>query len=182
MKFGVYSNAKSQPGALRAVHGTKSRIQISTAITVKVLLTLKLPGYFDSCHSRGGGPLWPPLKISAADRAITTKICMMVENDVIYAIALVNITKFIYFILYELIMLIYSWNHTFCSDSLNKAPRMLFFGENILYSIPNNCEWKKFWYQDRFLMYFIVFLISYVFLCFFTFCFLLFFRWKLFQT
>ena len=35
-------------------------------------------------------------------------------------------------------MPIYAKNHTFCSkSSLNKAPRMLIFGVNILYSIPN---------------------------------------------
>ena len=34
-------------------------------------------------------------------------------------------------------MLIYAWNHTY-SKSENKAPRILIFGVNILYSIPNN--------------------------------------------
>ena len=30
-------------------------------------------------------------------------------------------------------------NITFCSKSENKAPRILIFGVNILYSIPNRC-------------------------------------------
>ena len=72
-------------------------------------------------------------------------------------------------------MLIYAKNHTFCSKSLNKAPRMLIFGVNILCSIPNIVLEKKNWYQNLFLMYFIVLGISYVFLCFSTFCFCCFF-------
>ena len=63
-------------------------------------------------------------------------------------------------------MLIYAWNHTFCSKSENKAPRILIFGVNILYSIPNNVLEKKSGIKINFLcillfyeflMYFFVF-------------------------
>ena len=48
-------------------------------------------------------------------------------------------------------MLIYAKNHTFCSKSLNKAPRMLIFGVNILCSIPNIVLEKKFGIKIYFL-------------------------------
>ena len=63
-------------------------------------------------------------------------------------------------------MLIYAWNHTFCSKSENEAPRILIFGVNILYSIPNNVLEKKSGMKINFLcillfyeflMYFFVF-------------------------
>ena len=73
-------------------------------------------------------------------------------------------------------MLIYARNQTFCSKSVNKAPKVHTFGLNTLCSILSNCLWKKFQYQNQFLMYFIVLWISYVFLCFFDLLFLLF--WK----
>ena len=41
-------------------------------------------------------------------------------------------------ILYELIMLIYVWNHKFWPKSENKAPRILIFGVNILCRTHNN--------------------------------------------
>ena len=74
-------------------------------------------------------------------------------------------------------MLIYAKNHTFCSKSLNKAPRMQIFGVNILCSISNIVLEKKL----------VLKLISYVFYCFrnflcislfFDFLFLLFFSAK----
>ena len=69
-------------------------------------------------------------------------------------------------------------NQTFCSKSVNKAPKVQIFGLNTLCSILSNCTWKKFRYQNQFLMYFIVLWISYVFLCFFDLLFLLFFSPK----
>ena len=75
-------------------------------------------------------------------------------------------------------MLIYARNQTFCPKSVNKAPKVQIFGLNTLCSILSNCTWKKFQYQNQFLMYFIVLWISYVFLCFFDLLFLLFFSPK----
>ena len=75
-------------------------------------------------------------------------------------------------------MLIYARNQTFCSKSVNEAPKVQIFGLNTLCSILSNCTWKKFRYQNQFLMYFIVLWISYVFLCFFDLLFLLFFSPK----
>ena len=73
-------------------------------------------------------------------------------------------------------MLIYAWNPTFCSQSENKAPRILIFGVNILYSIPNNVLEKKSGIKINFLcillfyeflMYFFVFQ-PFVFVLFFS--------------
>ena len=52
--------------------------------------------------------LQPPLQFSAADRAIATKICTVVECDVNYKFVSLFFPLFLYFILYELIMLIYA--------------------------------------------------------------------------
>ena len=84
----------------------------------------------------------------------------------------------IFLFYFILIMLIYARNQTFCSKSVNKAPKVQIFGLNTLCSILSNCTWKKFRYKNQFLMYFIVLWISYVFLCFFDLLFLLFFSPK----
>ena len=55
-----------------------------------------------------------------------------------------------------------------CSKSLNKAKNKLIFGQDTHYYILNKRTLKKIRYQNFFLMYFIVFQISYVFLCFFN--------------
>ena len=57
-------------------------------------------------------------------------------------------------------MLIYARNQTFCSKSVNKAPKNLIFGLNILCGILSNYTWKKCRYQNY---------ISYVFYCFMNF-------------
>ena len=40
-------------------------------------------GLFEGLESTGGGLIWPPPQISAADRAIAAKICMRVGPDLI---------------------------------------------------------------------------------------------------
>ena len=124
----------------------------------------KKTGLFWRLERQGGGGSWPPLDISAVDCAIAAKICTMVVCNVIYKIVYLDFLKYFFFILYQLIMLIYARNQTFCSKSVNKAPKVQIFGLNTLCSILSNCTWKKFWYQNQFLMYFIVLWISYVFL------------------
>ena len=52
--------------------------------------------------------------------------------------------------------------------SLIKASRLQIFGTYILFNILSNCAFKKCQYRKKFLMYFIVLWISYVFLCFFN--------------
>ena len=65
-------------------------------------------------------------------------------------------------------MLIYARNQTFCSNSVNKAPKMLIFGLNTLCGIRSNLYLKKMPVSK---------LISYVFYCFMNFlCISLFFR------
>ena len=63
--------------------------------TSKVSLTLKRLGYFGSWKNwgGGGGPIRPPLEISAVDHAITAKICTMVVCDVIYKIVYLDFPK-----------------------------------------------------------------------------------------
>ena len=61
-------------------------------------LTLIRLGYFGGWKDWGGGPWWPPLEISAVDRAIAAKICTMVVCDVIYKIVYLDFPK--YFILF----------------------------------------------------------------------------------
>ena len=63
-------------------------------------LTLIRLGYFGGWKDWGGGPWWPPLEISAVDRAIAAKISTMVVCDVIYKIAYLDFPKYFYFILY----------------------------------------------------------------------------------
>ena len=64
-------------------------------------------------------------------------------------------------------MLIYARNQTFCSKSVNKAPKILIFGLNILCGILSNYTWKNAGIKINFLcillfyeflMYFFVFL------------------------
>ena len=73
-------------------------------------------------------------------------------------------------------MLISALNHKFGSKSENKAPRILIFGVNILYSIPNNVLEKKSGIKINFLCI----LLFYEFLMYFSvfqpFVFVLFFR------
>ena len=47
-------------------------------------LTLILPGYLRHLSPPGGGLFWPPLQISATDRAIAAKICTKVETNILY--------------------------------------------------------------------------------------------------
>ena len=59
-------------------------------------LTLIRLGYFGGWKDwggGGGGPIRPPLEISAVDRAITGKICTMVVCDVIYKIVYFDFPK-----------------------------------------------------------------------------------------
>ena len=73
-------------------------------------------------------------------------------------------------------MLIYAWNHTFCSKSENKAPRILIFGVNILYSIPNNVLEKKSGIKINFLCIVLFYEFLMYFFVFQPFVFVLFFR------
>ena len=73
-------------------------------------LTLNRLGYFGSSKDWGGGPKGPPLKISAADRAIAAKICTMVVWDVIYKIIYSDFPKYVFFYFILIIMLIYARN------------------------------------------------------------------------
>ena len=59
------------------------------------VLTLIRLGYFGGWKDwwGGGGPIMPPLEISAVDRAITAKICTMVVCDVIYKIVYLDFPK-----------------------------------------------------------------------------------------
>ena len=50
----------------------------------------------------------PPLKISAEDHMFVMKIDTQVAHDAIYWAVYINFNKLLYFILYELIMLIYA--------------------------------------------------------------------------
>ena len=72
-------------------------------------------------------------------------------------------------------MLIYARNQTFCSKSVNKAPKMLIFGLNTLCGILSNCTWKNAGIKINFL-----YLLFMNFLCIFFFylLFLLFFSAK----
>ena len=64
---------------------------ISTNWSVLTLIRL---GYFGSWKNwGGGGPIRPPLEISAVDRAIAAKICTMVVCDVIYKIVYLDFPK-----------------------------------------------------------------------------------------
>ena len=54
-------------------------------------------------------------------------------------------------------MLIYARNQTFCSKSVNEAPKVQIFGLNTICSILSNCTMNNnSRYQNQFLMYFIV--------------------------
>ena len=48
------------------------------------LLNPNPTGLFEGVESTGGGLIWPPLQISAADRAIAAKICTKIETNVLY--------------------------------------------------------------------------------------------------
>ena len=73
----------------------------------------------------------------------------MVVCDVIYKIEYLDFPKYFYYtctctcILYYLIMLTYARNQTFCSKSVDKAPKVQIFGLNTLCSILSNCTWKN---------------------------------------
>ena len=73
-------------------------------------------------------------------------------------------------------------NPLFLYKSLNMVQNMLILCMNILYELINRFSTKKISTAKKFLMYFFVFGISYVFLCFFTFVFYYFFRWKILFT
>ena len=73
-------------------------------------------------------------------------------------------------------MLIYVRNDTFCSKSENKAPRILIFGVNILYSIPNNVLEKKSGIKINFLCILLFYEFLMYFFVFQPFVFVLFFR------
>ena len=72
-------------------------------------------------------------------------------------------------------MLIYARNQTFCSKSVNKVPKILIFGLNILCGILSNYTWKNVGIKINFLcillfyeflMYFFVFFYLFVFVVF----------------
>ena len=114
----------------------------------------------------GGHDAPPPLEISAVDRRENFHNGSVRCN--LQDICIFRFSK-IFLFYFILIMLIYARNQTFCSKSVNKDPKVQIFGLN---SILSNCTWKKFWYQNQFLMYFIVLWIYYVFLSFFDLLFL----------
>ena len=71
-------------------------------------------------------------------------------------------------------MLIYARNQTFCSKSVNKAPKILIFGLNILCGILSNYAWKNAGIKINFLcillfyeflMYFFVFVLFFSEIC-----------------
>ena len=128
----------------------------------------------------GGGLLQAPLQISAADRAIATKICIKVECDINYKTVLLDYSLLLSFILYELIMLIYAKKNKilFSLFTLIKASRLLIFATYILLNFLNsNCALKNLSIEINFLcillfyeflnMYFFVFS-TFCFYCFFT--------------
>ena len=77
--------------------------------TFKQSLTLIRLGYFGGWKDwgGGGGPIRPPLEISAVDHAIAAKICTMVVRDVIYKI-LYNVFRFSKIFLFYFILINYA--------------------------------------------------------------------------
>ena len=139
-------------------------------------LTLKRLGYFGGWKDWGGGMMAPPppwdLGRGSRDRRENLHNGSVRCNlqDRIFRFSKIFLYYFI------LIMLIYARNQTFCSKSVNKAPKVKTIGLNTLCSILSNCTWKKFRYQNH----------DYVFYCFVNFLcislFLLFFHQNLWQT
>ena len=128
-------------------------------------LTLKRLGYFGGWKDWGGGPWWPP---PPWDLGRGSRDCREnLHNGSVRCNLQDRIFRFskIFLFYFILIMLIYARNQTFCSKSVNKAPKVQIFGLNTVCSILSNCTWKKFQYQNQFLVYF-MFL---CFLCFYVF-------------
>ena len=138
----------------------------------------------------GGGMMAPPWDLGRGSRDCRENLhngsvrCTCNLQNYIYKKYL-DFPKKLYFNLYELILLIYARNLTFCSKSVNKALKMLIFGVDTLCSILSNCTWKKNPVSKSISYIFYCFMNNFLCIHFFvfsTFCFCCFFWRNLSQT